>query len=254
MSGKLDQSLDEILSSQRRNQQGRRRSARRSAGAAKPAATAPAGGIQKNSKPARGANKPTPAKGVGLTGESKIVVSNLPKDVSEGQIKEYFQQSVGPVKKVEISYGPGGVSRGIAHVTFHHADGASKAFSNLNGLLIDGKPVKVEIVVASADLIPQPPSLAQRMTQPKPQPKSAATVKKNTTKDGKGGAAGGKGGKKGGRGRASRPKKTAEELDLEMADYFENRNNENNANGAAPAAAADGAAAGGDAAMEEDVL
>ncbi|KAL2159994.1 hypothetical protein VTH06DRAFT_1649 [Thermothelomyces fergusii] len=252
MSGKLDQSLDEILSSQRRNN-GRRRSARRSSGAAKPTATAPAGGIQKNTKPARGTNKPTPAKGVGLTGESKIVVSNLPKDVSEGQIKEYFQQSVGPVKKVEISYGPGGVSRGIAHVTFHHADGASKAFSNLNGLLIDGKPVKVEIVVASADLIPQPPSLAQRMTQPKPQPKSAATVKKTPAKDGKGGAASGKSGKKG-RARVSRPKKTAEELDLEMADYFENRNNENNASAAAPAAAAEGAAAGGDAAMEEDVL
>jgi THO complex subunit 4 len=47
------------------------------------------------------------------------------------------------VKKVELSYGPGGVSRGIAHVTFHHADGASKAFSTLNGLLIDNKPVKV---------------------------------------------------------------------------------------------------------------
>lgn len=90
------------------------------------------------------------------------------------------------------------------------------------------------------------------MTQPKPQPKSAATVKKNAAKDGKGGAAAGKSGKKG-RGRVSRPKKTAEELDLEMADYFENRN-ENNANTAAPAATTEGAAAGGDAAMEEDVL
>ncbi|KAL2195799.1 hypothetical protein P885DRAFT_61570 [Corynascus similis CBS 632.67] len=249
MSGKLDQSLDEILTSQRRNQQGRRRSTRRAAGAAKPAPTAPAGGIQKNTKTARGANKPTPTKGAGLTGESKIVVSNLPKDVSEGQIKEYFQQSVGQVKKVEISYGPGGVSRGIAHVTFQHADGASKAFSNLNGLLIDNKPVKVEVVVASAELIPQPKSLAQRIAQPKAQPKSAAMVKKNA-KDGKNAPAG-KGSKKAARGgRGNRPvKKTAEELDSEMADYFGNSNAENNGDAAAPAAAA-----GGDAAMEEDVL
>jgi len=87
MSGKLDQSLDEILTSQRRNQQGRRRSTRRTAGTSKAAPAAPAGGIQKNTKPARGANMPTPAKGGGLTGESKIMVSNLPKDVSEGQIK-----------------------------------------------------------------------------------------------------------------------------------------------------------------------
>lgn len=105
MSGKLDQSLDEILTNQRRNQQGRRRSQRRTAGATRPTTTAPAGGIQKNTKPARGATKPTPAKGAGVSGESKIMVSNLvsrdpsshfrcapltlrqPKDVSEGQIK-----------------------------------------------------------------------------------------------------------------------------------------------------------------------
>jgi THO complex subunit 4 len=87
MSGKLDQSLDEILTSQRRNQQGRRRSTRRTAGTTRPAPAAPAGGIQKSTKPARGANKPTPARGGGVTGESKIMVSNLPKDVSEAQIK-----------------------------------------------------------------------------------------------------------------------------------------------------------------------
>jgi THO complex subunit 4 len=61
-------------------------------------------------------------------------------------VQEYFGQAVGQVKKVDLSYGPGGVSRGTANVTFHHADGASKAFSNLNGLLIDGKPVKVRLI------------------------------------------------------------------------------------------------------------
>ncbi|KAK3899311.1 hypothetical protein C8A05DRAFT_37085 [Staphylotrichum tortipilum] len=249
MSGKLDQSLDEILTSQRRNQQGRRRSLRRTSGTARPAPTAPAGGIQKSTKPARGAAKATPAKAAGLTGESKIMVSNLPKDVSESQIKDYFQQSVGQVKKVEISYGPGGVSRGLAHVAFHHADGASKAFSTLNGLLIDNKPVKVEVVVASVDLIPQPKTLAQRIATPKVQPKSAATVKKQNTAGAKGGAAAGKATKKvPKRGRSNRPvKKSAEELDSEMADYFDNANTAN-ANAAAPAAA------GGDAPMEEDVL
>ncbi|KAK3304322.1 uncharacterized protein B0T15DRAFT_536124 [Chaetomium strumarium] len=250
MSAKLDQSLDEILSSQRRNQNGRRRSTRRAAGANRPAPAAPAGGIKKSSKGARNTAKPTPAKGAGLTGESKIMVSNLPKDVSEAQIKDYFQQSVGQVKKVELSYGPGGVSRGIAHVTFHHADGASKAFSTLNGLLIDNKPVKVEVVVASADLIPQPKPLSQRIVQPKAQPKSAAAVKQNGGGT-KGGAASSRGGKKTGRrGRSNRPvKKTAEELDSEMMDYFESGNPENNVNGAAAAAAA-----GGDATMEDDVL
>ena len=74
MSGKLDQSLDEILSTQRKA--AGRRSTRRAGG--RPAApAAPAGGIKKNVKPARNAAKPTPAKGSGLVGESKIMVSNM---------------------------------------------------------------------------------------------------------------------------------------------------------------------------------
>lgn len=60
--------------------------------------------------------------------------------------QDYFQQAVGQVKRVELSYGPGGVSRGIATVVFHHADGASKAFSELNGLLIDNRAVKVRFL------------------------------------------------------------------------------------------------------------
>ncbi|KAK3387116.1 hypothetical protein B0H63DRAFT_469229 [Podospora didyma] len=245
---KLNQTLDEILSTQRAARGRGRPTTRRSTGA-RPA-TAPAGGIQKNSKPARNANKSGAGKGAGLTGESKIMVSNLPKDVSEAQIKEYFQQSVGQVKKVEISYGPGGVSRGIAHVTFHNADGASKAFSTLNGILVDNRPVKVEVVVASADLIPQPKTLSQRITQPKPQPKSAATVKhggnapKGTVAAGKAGAK--KAPRKAKNGRPA--KKTAEELDSEMADYFDSAAAADNANGSAPAAT------NGDAPMEDEIL
>lgn len=108
-SGKLDQSLDEILTSQRRTA-GRRRSTRRPAG--RPAAAAaPVGGIQKAGKAVRGnAAKPAPNKGVGGIG-SKIMVSNLvsyydpirrpvqgaaadpsqPKDVSEPQIKVCYR-------------------------------------------------------------------------------------------------------------------------------------------------------------------
>jgi len=73
-SGKLDQSLDEILSTQRKT--AGRRSTRRAAG--RPAApTAPSGGVKKTVKAPRNGGKPTPAKGSGLVGESKIMVSNL---------------------------------------------------------------------------------------------------------------------------------------------------------------------------------
>ncbi|KAL1901444.1 RNA-binding RNA annealing protein [Sporothrix stenoceras] len=272
MSSKLDQSLDDILSNQRKTAgNNRRRSGRRSNGPAKPA---PSGGVQKNTKPARG-NKSAPSKPQGVVGESKIVVSNLPKDVSEAQIKDYFNQAVGQVKRVELSYGPGGVSRGIATVVFHHADGASKAFSEVNGLLIDNRAVKIEVVVAKAELIPQPKTLGQRITQPKSQPKSAATDKRagNAGKGGNNNQKGGNsqnnnnnnsGNKKPGQGRrgarSARPtKKTAEELDSEMADYFVSTNGTAVNGATAPAAAAAPvaaapAAAPADAPMDDEIM
>ncbi|KAF5676297.1 mRNA export mlo3 [Fusarium heterosporum] len=221
MSGKLDQALDDITQAQRRSAR-RRPAQRRSTG--RPAAAAPIGGIQKSTKPARGAGaKNAPAKAAPTNSDSKIIVSNLPKDVSEQQIKEYFIQSVGPIKRVELSYGPNSQSRGIANVTFHKSDGASKAFQKLNGLLVDNRPIKIEIVVGAAQadkVIPTAKTLAERTSQPKAQPKSAAANKRNVNAT-KGGDAKGDAGNKKRRGRNSRPaKKTQEELDSEMADYF----------------------------------
>ena len=57
--------------------------------------------------------------------------------------QEYFVQAVGPIKRVDLVYGPNSMSRGIANVTFHRPDGASKAFQKLNGLLVDNRPIKV---------------------------------------------------------------------------------------------------------------
>ncbi|CAM1509157.1 Fc.00g028960.m01.CDS01 [Cosmosporella sp. VM-42] len=256
MSGKLDQALDDITSAQRRGatRGGRRNAPRRSTGG-RPVTNAPVGGIQKNTKPARGAGaKNIPAKATAANSDSKIIVSNLPKDVSEQQIKEYFVQSVGPIKRVEISYGPNSQSRGIANVTFHKSDGASKAFQKLNGLLVDNRPIKIEIVVGAAQadkVIPQVKTLAERTSQPKSQPKSAAADKHNTNAAKGGVAKGGPNNKKRARGRNSRPaKKTAEELDLDMADYFV----ANATNTTENTAAAAPAPANGDAPMEDEIM
>lgn len=88
-------------------------------------------------------------------------------------------------------------------------------------------------------------------SQQKPQPKSAANAKATTNggkaTEGRGrGAARGRGAGKGRGGRPARPaKKTAEELDSEMADYFDNGNTAatesgaTSGNAAAPAANGD---------------
>ncbi|RDA87901.1 hypothetical protein CP532_1691 [Ophiocordyceps camponoti-leonardi (nom. inval.)] len=245
MSGKLDKPLDEIVSARRRSAVRSRNPVRRSSG--RPTTAAPVGGVQKSFRGARGAaTKPTPAKAAANTGESKVIVSNLPKDVSEQQIKEYFIQSVGPIKRVDISYGPDSVSRGVANVTFLKPDGAPRAFSKLNGLLVDGRPIKIEIVVnaAQADkIIPPAKTLAERTTQPRAQPKPATGKHHVLAKNGKGAA------NKKRRGKNARPtQKTTEELDSEMADYFVS-GNENNGSGAVAAPAANG-----DAAMEDEIM
>lgn len=91
MSGKLDQSLDQIMKDAkptggRRGRTGRL-PARKAAVKSKTATTAviaPSGGVQKKTKAA----KPTKAAAtVPMTGESKISVSNLPEDVNEALIK-----------------------------------------------------------------------------------------------------------------------------------------------------------------------
>ncbi|KAG6023808.1 hypothetical protein E4U41_001927 [Claviceps citrina] len=251
MSSKLDKPLDDIVSAKRQSARNRRPSQRRSVG---PKTSAPVGGIQKNSKPARGAAvKPTPAKAAN-TGESKVIVSNLPKDVSEQQIKEYFVQAVGPIKRVDLVYGPNSVSRGIANVTFHKADGASKAFQKLNGLLVDNRPIKIEIVVGAAQadkVLPAVKTLAERTAQPKAQPKSAASGKGATGGVAKSGNGTKAAANKKRRGRSARPaKKTADELDTDMANYFSG-----GADGASNAAADPApAATTGDASMEDEIM
>ncbi|KAF4125842.1 THO complex subunit 4 [Geosmithia morbida] len=83
MSGKLNQSLDEITASQRKVAGGRRRNQRRGTTRAS-VPTAPAGGIKKATKGGRNA---PPAQAAPPRGDSKVIVSNLPKDVTEQQIK-----------------------------------------------------------------------------------------------------------------------------------------------------------------------
>lgn len=104
----------------------------------------------------------------------------------------------------------------------------------------------------AASVIPPHKTLAERTSQPKAQPKSAASNKQGNDAKGAGASGRGKKGRRGG-GRTGRPvKKTAEELDSEMADYFQGApaNNENAAASGAPAATT----GNGDAPMEDEIM
>ncbi|KAL4761152.1 putative RNA annealing protein Yra1 [Aspergillus foveolatus] len=135
-----------------------------------------------------------------------------------------------------LTYNQNGTSRGIASIVFREPDTAAKAAKELNGLLVDGRPMKIEVVVdaSHAPTVPAPKPLSDRVAQSKPQPKPATNAKNaNAARSGRGGRGRGRGGKA----RGNRPKpKTAEELDAEMVDYF-NASNENGASAEVNAAA-----------------
>jgi len=141
---------------------------------------------------------------------------------------------------VEIRYNQNGTSRGVADISFFRPDAAAKAAKDLNGMLVDKKPMKIELVM-DASAVPEAPvakSLSERVAaNPKAKPKSATATKTSANGTTKGGRTKPK------KGRVNRPKpKTAEELDAEMTDYFGGNMNTNGA--PAAAAVADGMTSG----------
>ncbi|KAL6706506.1 RNA-binding RNA annealing protein [Coniothyrium glycines] len=252
MSNKMELSLDEILKTSKKSG-GRGRGGRRS-NVGRPATTAaPVGGVAKSTRQNKPAKSTPAAPAATLGGETKIMVSNLPQDIEQGQLQDYFVSTgLGRPKKILMQYGPNGRSLGSATIIWNKHDQAVKATSTLNGVKIDNRPVRVEMLVSAANLPPATsgPKLADRVTQPKKDKPKPATVEKTA-------AAGGRGDKKTrgrGRGRGGREprpkKKTVEELDAEMADYFPN--GEGNVDTAATTGAP--AAAAGDTAMDDEML
>ncbi|KAK6349538.1 hypothetical protein TWF696_005822 [Orbilia brochopaga] len=242
MASNLDRSLDEILDDKKK--------ARRNT--KKP--TGPVGGVRKRSarleqkKKAAPAAPTAPAKKTDKKEktDTKIQVSNLPLDVNEAMLREYFTSIVGPIKKCNLVYKANGQSAGIATIEFSKPGHANVAFDQFNGRLVDQRPMKVEIIVD-----PSKVPLADRISgapkpAPKAAPKAAASKPKPVTANGRANGAAGRGNARGGRGRgrkvasgsgAKRTPKTVEELDQEMADYYKGSEN------AAPAPTAADAAA-----------
>ncbi|GAC74808.1 RRM motif-containing protein [Moesziomyces antarcticus T-34] len=114
---------------------------------------------------------------------SKIILSNLPLDVTEAQVKELFSTTIGPLRKVAMSYRANGQSTGVCTVEFQRADDAGRAYTQYNNRLIDGKA---------------------------PQGRSGRGPRQGRC----GASSCGSGAK-----REARPKKTVEDLDAEMEDY-----------------------------------
>lgn len=58
-------------------------------------------------------------------------------------IQDYFGKTIGHVKKVFLTYGPEGRSRGVAQILFSSPTSGAQAAKQLDGVKVDNKPMKV---------------------------------------------------------------------------------------------------------------
>ncbi|OMO66226.1 hypothetical protein CCACVL1_21260 [Corchorus capsularis] len=157
-----------------------------------------------------------PGRASSLETGTKIYISNLDFGVSTEDIKELFQE-VGDVKRYAIHYDRSGRSKGTAEVVFSRRSDAAAAFKRYNGVQLDGKPMKIEIVGTNIAT----PGAGPHATNGKFANQNGAP----RSGQGRGGFSGrsrgrGRGGRRGrGRGRAQGEKVSAEDLDADLENY-----------------------------------
>ncbi|KAK7741951.1 hypothetical protein SLS62_010846 [Diatrype stigma] len=189
---------------------------------------------------------------------TKLKVENLHYDLSKSDLQGLFEK-IGPILKVDLVYDRAGRSEGTAFVTYDHREDALEAIREFNGANAKGQPIRLGLAAAAPkrnpfDTAHMPGrSLADRITRPRsfspprysdnndrvdryvPGRGSRSPLPRRRGGGGSGGGSsggGGRGRRPGAkreatqessqpRGRDGRPKKTAEELDAEMADYFQ---------------------------------
>ncbi|GAA6045593.1 hypothetical protein NBRC10513_005011 [Rhodotorula toruloides] len=222
----IDKPLDDMIAEKKKSRGPRRPRGPRNAGAG--GAASAAGGAPKAAAPAAAAAAPVH---VG----DKIIVSNLPTDVNEQQVKELFTTTIGPIRTCSLAYNAQGLSKGTATVHFVKAEHATAAYQQYNKRLIDGKrAMRVEIVVDPARAAAKQP-LTARIAAAAPQAPANSRAAQSATVAAAGGSAvqtrqprqpgqegrrgGRRGGGRGGARGSERPKVTAESLDAEMSDY-----------------------------------
>ncbi|KAI8956163.1 hypothetical protein F4801DRAFT_525665 [Xylaria longipes] len=172
---------------------------------------------------------------------TKLRVENLHYDLSQSDLEGLFSK-IGPVLKVELLYDRAGRSDGVAFVTYESRDDALYAMSEFNGANAKGQPIRITVISSQSRrnpfdsaTVPGRP-LAERITRPRslspndrgidryvPEGGRRSHSPRSRRRGRRAGARRENGGENTGRttGRDGRPKKTQEELDAEMEDYFE---------------------------------
>lgn len=86
---------------------------------------------------------------------TKLHISNLNPSVTVEDVQELFSE-VGELKRYSVNYDKDGKSQGSAEVVFARKVDALDAIERYNGVLLDGKPMEIELVGSKSE----PPSTA----------------------------------------------------------------------------------------------
>ncbi|CAL9055949.1 unnamed protein product [Musa banksii] len=172
MSSALDMSLDDIIKNNKKSTPGgrgrgrgsgagpARRVPNRSANRSGPysVAKAPDSAWQHDKYAAQTGALPAPAgRASSIETGTKLYISNLEYGVSNEDIKELFSE-VGDLKRYSINYDRSGRSKGTAEVVFSRRADALAAVKRYNNVLLDGKPMKIEVIgtnISTPAAIPQ---------------------------------------------------------------------------------------------------
>ncbi|KAJ1539707.1 hypothetical protein HK405_012519, partial [Cladochytrium tenue] len=166
------------------------------------------GGAIRRGRGATARSGPAPYSVAPRLEQTKIMISNLAASVSEDDLKELFK-SIGPIKTAFLNFDAQGRSKGAGTVVYRRDGDAAKAVEQYHNRTLDGKPMRIELVVS-----------AQAVTALA----SSAAAASSSGSAGRGRGTGARRGRGRGAGGASRREprkpKTAEELDAEMDTYM----------------------------------
>ncbi|KAH7556996.1 hypothetical protein JRO89_XS11G0025900 [Xanthoceras sorbifolium] len=87
----------------------------------------------------------------GIEVGTKLYVSNLHYGVTNEDIRELFSE-IGELKRYAIHYDKNGRPSGSAEVVYTRRSDAFAALKRYNNVLLDGKPMKIEVVGTNAEV------------------------------------------------------------------------------------------------------
>ncbi|KAK3126725.1 hypothetical protein QOZ80_7AG0561420 [Eleusine coracana subsp. coracana] len=176
MSSGLDMSLDDLIkqskSRPKANPVSSSGPARRAPQAARAAPYPPAApkvraadspyGIYADHVAALAAAAPVSARS--LETGTKLYISNLDPGVTIEDVQELFSE-VGELKRYSVNYDQDGRSKGTAEIVFARKVDALDAIKRYDGVLLDGKPMKIELIGSNSEPPPMPPLIHKRPLQ-----------------------------------------------------------------------------------------